>query len=151
MAVVAKACAGTLTGAISGSFASCALSLMQADTEQDLGVVVSGWSGDPIQVAQLIVVAPSGFLAKRYLLDALVGTSLLVQNKLSEKYTATNDGSGSLQGSVTLVVTSPPRAPTQGATEWTDTSMHGSLDATLPLDPDSPGTPGSQVTAHFDF
>ena len=141
-------CTGTLTGAIEGRF-GCKLSMSNQPEEQDLHFATMSFVGDTPKQLLLLVVAPGEFTAKKYTLADLVGTALTATNKLSATYAANNDGP-TRTGNVTLTVATPP-SPPAGAMTWTDTAMHGTLEATLPADPNTPAVPGTKVDVRLAF
>src|SRR5205814_2277647 len=90
LAGVPAECSGTLAGAVQGRF-GCRLSMSSQPGEQDLNLATMNFMGDVPKQLALVVVTPGTFMAKRYDLASLGGTSLKVVNKLSAIYLAQND------------------------------------------------------------
>ena len=145
-------CSGTFSGAATGSFADCTISMTEEPGDEMMNLIPSALSTSPFQMLQLVMIMEPRAEVKHYNLANLGdGTRLtaLLKGSLA-RYTAERADSVNISGTVDLTLTAAP-VFVMGTDTWNDMHAHGTLSATLPLDPNSPGTPGTMVRFDATF
>ena len=145
-------CTGTLSGAILGKFKPCTITMLQDTGDQVFRLLPGGYEGEPLDMVLWAPVVVPAFQAKHYTMaDLAIGTQMTLTIKFQlSRYRAEKPDAHTTTGDIDLTLTTPPRAP-MGDQTWEDHQVHGTLKATLLLDPNTPGHPGDMVQVLTNF
>lgn len=150
-------CSGTVvpTGSASffGKFKTCQVAVSITPDEMSMVLQPQGYDGSPPTAIELQVVVPKRFKLGTYSLATVaVGTVLRIVPVLGAvPYVAGKPDDRSVpSGTVHLEVWSLPTVPDNPGESWLDKTMHGVLNASLPVDVNFGGAPGTlELTSTF--